>query len=285
MAQIQRDDYERIRANLYGEDFGWERGAPGVAAESSRRQSARGRLAAILRIGDVSVPVRVAIVVLCVAAVALGALVRAEAAGTLVTGDGPVADIMGTARQAMPTGSADNASSLATAPASTAHDATAQASQSDRGSSMLVDVDGAVRVPGVYPLAAGARVTDAIAAAGGLAEDADTAAINQAARLSDGMKLTVPSVAAPTTGGVSSGVTVTPDAGDGTGRQTASAPVNINTATAEELQTLTGVGPSTAQEIISERERGGPFASKEDLMRVSGIGERKYAKLEQDICV
>ena len=61
--------------------------------------------------------------------------------------------------------------------------------------------------------------------------------------------------------------------------------VNINTATAEELETLPGVGASTAQKIVQNRTEQGPFTSKEDLMRVSGIGKKKYAKLESRICV
>lgn len=64
-----------------------------------------------------------------------------------------------------------------------------------------------------------------------------------------------------------------------------SALVNINTASLEELDALPGVGPSTAQAIIDDREQNGPFASLEDLMRVSGIGEKKYAKLEALICI
>ena len=61
--------------------------------------------------------------------------------------------------------------------------------------------------------------------------------------------------------------------------------MNINTATAEELETLPGIGESTAKAIVQDREEHGSFSSKEDLMRVSGIGEKKYAKLEANICV
>ncbi len=61
--------------------------------------------------------------------------------------------------------------------------------------------------------------------------------------------------------------------------------MNINTATADELDALPGVGPSTAAAIVDDRERNGPFSSPEDLMRVSGIGEKKFAKLQGSICV
>ena len=77
----------------------------------------------------------------------------------------------------------------------------------------------------------------------------------------------------------SSGVTQT------SGADATAALVNINTASAEELQALPGVGPATAAAIVEERERNGPFASPEDIMRVSGIGEKKYQKMQAMICV
>lgn len=143
----------------------------------------------------------------------------------------------------------------------------------------VVHVDGAVRSPGVYPLSLDSpRVNDAVAAAGGLADDADTAAVNLAAPVADGAKVHVPTVSegvAP----VASVATRTPV---GTGE---AALVNINTAGPDELQTLPGVGAATAAAIIEEREGGGPFSAIEDLMRVSGIGERKFEKIRDRICV
>lgn len=163
-----------------------------------------------------------------------------------------------------------------------------EASSSDRSSdgkeaALVVDVDGAVNGPGVYEIAVtNARVRDAVNAAGGLAADADTAQINLAAPLADGQKVYVPRVGetAPATGTTGSGSASQGSAGASTGSL-----VNINNATAEELQTLPGVGEATAEAIIEDREQNGPFASNEDLMRVSGIGEKKYAKLEGLICV
>lgn len=141
---------------------------------------------------------------------------------------------------------------------------------------VVVHVDGAVGAPGVYALGGEPRVNDAIVAAGGLAEGADTSGINLAARLSDGEKVHVPLVGeAPQAG--AEPVSDAPRGSDG--------PVNLNTATVEELDELPGVGEATALAIVEDRERNGPFSSPEDLMRVSGIGEKKFEKLEGLVCV
>lgn len=153
---------------------------------------------------------------------------------------------------------------------------------------LLVDVGGAVAAPGVVRVAAGARVTDAVAAAGGLTAEADTATLNLAAKLEDGQKVYVPTAgeAMPAAGGGSA------DAGGAAGGAgsagaggASSGLVNINTASADELDALPGVGPATAQAIIDERESNGAFTSAEDIMRVSGIGEKKFDKLKSSICV
>ena len=146
---------------------------------------------------------------------------------------------------------------------------------------LIVDVLGAVLNPGVYELKEGARVDDAIQAAGGLSEDADTSALNRASLLSDGMKITVPhqgEVAQDSSSAAGS-------AQVSSGAPTSKSLININTASSEELQSLSGVGPSTAEAIIADREENGLFASVEDLMRVSGIGEKKFAKIKDSICV
>lgn len=152
-------------------------------------------------------------------------------------------------------------------------------------SSVVVHVDGAVAAPGVYELAEGARVNDAVAAAGGLLSEADTSTINLAAPVSDGAKVHI-----PTSEELSSGAQATSgDSGAGgapTGAASAAPSlVNINTATPEELQGLSGVGEATAAAIIEDRQANGPFSSPEDLMRVSGIGEKKFAKIKAYICV
>lgn len=137
--------------------------------------------------------------------------------------------------------------------------------------SLTVHVDGAVAAPGVYTLPPDSRVNDAVQAAGGALPEAETGAVNLADKLSDGVKIYLPTPGeAPlqnetglTDGGAATGQA--PSAG-------ANALVNINTATAEELQTLPKVGPVLASSIISWREEHGGFKSIEELDQVSGIG-------------
>lgn len=138
---------------------------------------------------------------------------------------------------------------------------------------LIVHVDGAVASPGVYGLPEGARVGDAVDAAGGLAEGADTTALNLAAPLSDGQKVLVPIE------GEAGGAGAQEGSGTGAGL------VNLNTAGVEDLDELPGVGEATARAIVEDRELNGPFSAPEDLMRVSGIGEKKFARLEGMVCV
>lgn len=147
---------------------------------------------------------------------------------------------------------------------------------------IAVHVGGAVASPGVYELAEGARVQDAVAAAGGLAEGAASDALNLARTLADGEQVIVPSQADVE---VAASAAAEGTAAAGTGTAAAGGKVNINAATAAELDALPGIGPSTAEKIIADREANGPFASTEDLKRVSGIGDKKYAQLADAICV
>lgn len=155
--------------------------------------------------------------------------------------------------------------------------------KSSSAAEVYVDVDGAVVRPGVYRLKDGARVSQAIDAAGGLTAEADVTGLNRASKVTDGQKIYVPTVGeqqpAAAVDGAESGAATTPGAGSSSGL------VNINTASAAELQTLSGIGPSMAQSIIDERTKNGAFASVDDLMRVSGIGEKKLAKIKDCICV
>ena len=139
-----------------------------------------------------------------------------------------------------------------------------------------VYVTGAVANPGVYSLDEGLRVCDAVEAAGGLTEDADASTVNLARVLSDGEHIALPTKAEVETALAQ---------GSAGGAAVASSLVNINTADASALETLSGVGSATAQAIISDREQNGPFSTIEDLMRVDGIGEKKFAKLKDSICV
>lgn len=156
-------------------------------------------------------------------------------------------------------------------------------SKASAESEVYVDVDGAVARPGVYRLKDGARVSQAIDAAGGLTVEADVTGLNRASKVTDGQKVYVPTVGeqqtAAVTGGADGGASAASGAGASSGL------VNINTASAAELQTLSGIGPSMAQSIIDERTQNGAFASVDDLMRVSGIGEKKLAKIKDCICV
>lgn len=137
--------------------------------------------------------------------------------------------------------------------------------------SLYVHVSGAVRVPGLYVLHPDARVVDAVAAAGGFADDAEVAGVNLARPVSDGEQLVVPRVGeAPPTG--PAGV-----ASDGR--------VNLNTADEAALDTLPGVGPAIAGRIIEWRESNGRFASVEDLLSVSGIGPKMLESIRDLVTV
>ena len=159
---------------------------------------------------------------------------------------------------------------------------TDQTALTSESNAIVVHVDGAVASPGVYELAiASPRVRDAVDAAGGLAQGADTSSMNLALPLGDGQKVHVPFE------GEAAGAEADSSGGDAVGSVPSPLPslVNINSATAEELDSLPGVGPSTAAAIVEDRDANGPFSSAEDLMRVSGIGEKKFAKLRDHICV
>jgi competence protein ComEA len=133
-------------------------------------------------------------------------------------------------------------------------------SSSGQGSDVVVDVTGAVRRPGVYRLPAGARVTDAVRRAGGATGRAMVEAINLAARLADGQQVVVPEEGP---GGAPVGV-ATSGTEDG--------PISLGTATVEQLDTIDGIGPVTAQDIVDFRDEHGGLSSIDQLDQVSGIG-------------
>ncbi|HTH04921.1 MAG TPA: helix-hairpin-helix domain-containing protein [Ilumatobacteraceae bacterium] len=139
---------------------------------------------------------------------------------------------------------------------------------------VVVHVAGAVGAPGVYQLEAGSRVVDAVAAAGGLAADANADAINLAALLSDGQRVYVPAVGEPV-----------PISVDSSGSTQPAGPVDVNRATIDELETLPGVGPATAAAIVAYRDAHGPFASVDALADVSGIGPAKLAAIRDLVTV
>lgn len=148
----------------------------------------------------------------------------------------------------------------------------------------LVHVVGRVRHPGVYTLAPGARVNDAIIAAGGPLGDAACQAVNLARVVSDGEQIAVPSLDEVAKGVAAAGGAVGAASSGSGAVGGAAGPVNINTANEALLDTLPGVGPSTAQKIIADREANGPFASVDDLGRVTGIGPKKLEQLRELVC-
>ena len=143
----------------------------------------------------------------------------------------------------------------------------------------VVHVAGAVREPGVYRLPAGARVRDAVERAGGARASGDVNAINLAAKVADGQQIVVPSRArggAPAAASVPAGGAAAAGAAPGP-------PISLNSATAEQLDTLDGVGPATAQKIIAWRTQHGGFRSVADLGQVPGIGPKKLAALKDRV--
>jgi competence protein ComEA len=129
-----------------------------------------------------------------------------------------------------------------------------------KGGDLVVHVAGAVRDPGVYKLPDGSRVADAVERAKGATGDAVLDGINLAARLADGQQVVVPAKAGDGTGAAPAGAA------------TAEGPISLGTATAEQLETIEGIGPVTAGKIIEYREQNGGVASLEELEEISGIG-------------
>jgi competence protein ComEA len=145
------------------------------------------------------------------------------------------------------------------------------------GAELTVHVAGAVRRPGVYRLKAGSRVDDAVERAGGPRRRADLSGLNLAAELEDGRQVLVPvraPVAAPGAAGVAGASPAAPGV-----------PLNLNTATPEQLDELDGIGPATAQQIVQFREAHGGFGSVEELAQVPGIGDKRLATLREQVRV
>jgi competence protein ComEA len=148
---------------------------------------------------------------------------------------------------------------------------------------VVVHVAGAVAKPGVVTLRRASRVVDAIDAAGGPLPDADLDRLNLAAPVEDGMRVAVPlrgQPAPPLDAASPSGSTAETADGDAP-----AGPINLNTASLDELESLPGIGPTLAQAIIDERERSGGFRSVADLRRVRGIGDARFAQVEPLVTV
>lgn len=180
-----------------------------------------------------------------------------------------------------------------------------QTIQSGEALTICVHVCGAVKAPGVYELAAGSRVFEAVREAGGFTEEADESYVNQAQRLTDGAKLVIPTVeqvkeAAGDGAGSAVGIGVDQESGaeqadgfgvsvgSGSGDDAESASdgkININTASEAQLCEIPGIGAARAAAIVAYREQSGGFTSTEDIMNVSGIKEGTYAKIKDRIKV
>jgi competence protein ComEA len=178
----------------------------------------------------------------------------------------PVADGAGVARASLP---------LPTAAPTTTPVATVP-------QPIVVHVAGAVIHPGVFTLPPGSRVHAAVEAAGGSAPDGQLDGVNLATPLTDGQRVYVPAV-----GEVDPGAVIDVAAAPATHSGTAAppGPVDLNRATAAELEELPGVGPATAAAIIDDRERHGPYATVDDLDRVSGIGPAKLDAIRELVTV
>lgn len=138
---------------------------------------------------------------------------------------------------------------------------------------ILVHVCGEVAVPGVYALEAGSRVCDALEAAGGATENGAADYLNLARTVKDGEQIRVPDLAEAAAGGYDESA------------DTEEGPVNLNTADADKLMTLPGIGQAKAEAILAYREENGLFSSAEEIKQVSGIGDAIYEKLKEFITV
>jgi competence protein ComEA len=136
---------------------------------------------------------------------------------------------------------------------------------------LVVDVAGAVRRPGLYRLRSGSRIDDAIAAAGGATAKAQLDTVNLAAPVADGEQVVV-----PRRGATAGATAATPPAAG----SSPSAPLDLNSATLEQLEALPGIGPVTAQKILDYRQRHGAFHSVDELQGVPGIGPAHMAQLK-----
>jgi competence protein ComEA len=208
---------------------------------------------------------------LCLVAVvgSVGWMLRAKAVPIAVAVPGDPTALSPTAAGPPATAASGSASST---PAGT---------ESVRGPTILVHVLGAVVRPGVVTLDEGARVADAVAAAGGFRGDADPAELNLAAVLVDGSQIVIGTKAAPR-----GEVRVGPiNAAPGGGSTTVGVVVDLNTATLDQLDTLPGVGPVLAQAILDYRTKHGRFTKIEELQEVDGIGTKTYAQIAPHVRV
>lgn len=175
--------------------------------------------------------------------------------------------------------------SRASAPAQSRATTSTTANGTRASAKVVVHVAGAVTKPGVVELRAGARVIDAVEAAGGALPQADLDRLNLAAKLTDGQRVLVQKVGDPPAVAEPAGVTGSGAAGSGAGAQAGSGPINLNTATQAELEALPGIGPTLAKAILDERQHRGGFRSVNELREVRGIGAKRFEDLKSQVTV
>ncbi|HAP3466071.1 MULTISPECIES: helix-hairpin-helix domain-containing protein [Enterococcus] len=150
----------------------------------------------------------------------------------------------------------------------------------ERAETMIyVDIKGAVKVPGIYQLKNQQRIWDALALAGGVSEEADTAQVNYAQKVKDQMIIYVPKKGEAVAQSLETLQESAPD------QQNQEEKINLNTATEAELQTISGIGAKKAQEIIRFRDEQGPFKTVKELKNVPGIGEKTVERLKDMLTV
>jgi competence protein ComEA len=210
------------------------------------------------------------LVVLAVGAAGLAAMRSSGAAQT----KGLVLDVSGAVDAASAAGAAAGVTSGGNSETSTS--TPAPTTTTTETPLIFVQVAGAVRLPGVYQVPDDSRVFQAVMQAGGFTDDADQEAVPLASRLSDGCRLYVPRVGETVSGTLLSGGS---GAGGPEASATTAAPVSLNSATLEQLDSLPGIGPALAQRIITYRDTEGPFTSIDQLGDVPGIGPSKLEQL------
>lgn len=150
---------------------------------------------------------------------------------------------------------------------------------------IIVHIDGCVIKPGIVELEENSRISDAISAAGGLTENADISKINLAFIIEDGMKIYIPDINEQENIDIENNTQQTEIIVQGNIQTNNNTKVNINTASQAELETLPGIGSATALKIVEYRKENGKFSSIEDIINIKGIGNAKFEKIKEYICV